>query len=273
MTEASALSLGMQMPVDRWIELNRQAPYGDERDSYLAAYPPPELMQAVSGLTEQAHFAQHGAAIYQALHKASEGALASCLNILDFGCGCGRLARMFKGFPGRLTGCDIDGRLVDWINVGLPYMNAVQTYPNKPLPFDDKSFDCVISISVFTHLNEQSQDLYLAELARVTRPGGLLLLTVHGARAMQRAKTEKTIFDMLCVPQEGLDAAAAGMEAGRHNFIVQEQGHLTTDEYKYGITFTPAAYVQAHWGKHFQIERIVDGAIHDFQGIVVCRRP
>lgn len=258
--------------LESWIALNHGAPYGDERDAMLAPYPPAELMQVVSGLTDRAHFAQHGATIFKALADAATGSPWNFNDILDFGCGCGRLARLFKGYPGTLAGCDVDTRLVNWINEALPYMHAIATQPNQALPFDSGRFDCVISISVFTHLDEDSQDLYLRELQRCTRSGARLFLTIHGMRAMERAQKEQPIFDMLSVPVTAFDAAQQRMREGRHAFILQEGGHLTTDEYRYGITFIPDSYVYTRWGEYFEIERIVDGAIHDFQAIVVCRR-
>ncbi len=42
-----------------------------------------------------------------------------------------------------------------------------------------------ICLSVFTHLNEFMQDLWLAELSRILTPGGVLLLTVHARAASQ----------------------------------------------------------------------------------------
>jgi hypothetical protein len=39
---------------------------------------------------------------------------------------------------------------------------------------------------LFTHLDERMQDLWLGELRRITRPGGLLLLTVEGQSSWNR---------------------------------------------------------------------------------------
>ena len=43
----------------------------------------------------------------------------------------------------------------------------------KPLPFDDGAFDAVVSFQVIEHV--PSVDAYLAEVARVLRPGGTFL--------------------------------------------------------------------------------------------------
>lgn len=266
------LDLGVRMPTADWLDLNGRRVFEDSGlTPHVAPFPPLPLMRSVSGLTSEADFAAHGVAIFDALQRASPIPLTDFKNMLDFGCGCGRLARMFKGHPGTITGCDIDQRHVEWINANLPYMRAVQTLPDKPLPFADASFDCIISISVFSHLNEASQLAYLQELARCMQPGGYLFLTVHGDRALERALNEERIFKMLQIPHRGLRRAQTDMEKGKHAFIFQSASHLTTRAYKYGIAFVPKVYIEDVWYRYFEIVDVVQGAIHDFQDIVVAR--
>lgn len=273
MSGSDQIDMGMRMPMEAWLDLNRRLSFErPELARHVSPFPPPHLMQIVSGLTSEADFAAHGVAIYRAIQDASPKPLADYRSILDFGCGCGRLGRMFKGHPGKITGCDIDGRLVDWINGHLAHMTAVQTVPAAPLPFESESFDGVISVSVFSHLDEATQKLYLAELARVSTRGAYLFLTTHGERALARALSEDRIFEMLTIPRTALERASAGMREGRHNFIVQPTGHLTSENYQYGITFIPETYVRRVWAEHFEVEGVVSGAIHDFQDIVICRK-
>ena len=52
--------------------------------------------------------------------------------------------------------------------------------PIPPLPYPDEYFDVVYCLSVFTHLNESMQDLWIEELSRILKPGGVLLLTIYG---------------------------------------------------------------------------------------------
>jgi SAM-dependent methyltransferase len=267
------MELGVRMPMEAWLDLNQRLCFeAPELSNYVSPFPPPHLMQIVSGLTSPADFAAHGVTIYRAIQDASPKPLIGFGNILDFGCGSGRLGRLFKGHPGRITGCDIDGRLVDWINGHLPHMTAVQTDPAAPLPFEDGSFDAVISVSVFSHLDEDTQKLYLAELQRVSARGAYVFLTTHGERALARAVSEDRIFEMLGILRADLNRAATGMSEGRHNFILQPSGHLTSEHYKYGITFIPESYVRRVWSEFFDVAAIVGGAIHDIQDIVVCRK-
>lgn len=243
-------------------------------------------MQNTTGLTAESDFASHGADFWAALSQASPKPLSEYASILDFGCGCGRLARMFKGHPGHIAGCDIDHRHVEWCSEALGYMETKLSSVCPPIPFADNEFEAVISISIFTHLNESSQDQFLQELARVCRPEGLLFLTIHGSRALERAMTEPRIKAMLDMNEDLFQAARNKFTDGQHAFILQ-QGHLTTtnkttlkgaltkkvisDPFEYGITFIPESYLRTHWTQWFDIVDYRVGALHDFQDVVVLR--
>lgn len=279
-------SFGCRLPVDEWVYLNRTAVFNDPalRD-YVSPFPPKALMQNTSGLTSESDFASHGADFWIALSQASPKPLTDFASILDFGCGCGRLARMFKGHPGHIAGCDIDYRHVEWCSAALGYMEAKLSSVRPPIPFGDNQFEAVISISIFSHLNESAQDQFLQELARVCRPDGLLFLTIHGSRALDRAVSEPKIRAMLEMREDLFQAARQKFADGSHAFILQ-QGHLTTagkstnelltekvisDPFEYGITFIPEKYLRTHWSQWFDLVDYRVGALHDFQDIAVLR--
>ncbi|MDR7135221.1 SAM-dependent methyltransferase [Lysobacter niastensis] len=278
-------SLGCQLSVAEWAQLNRiGALPGSELRKYIGPFPPAELMQNTTGLTSEVDFAAHGADFWVALSEAAPKPLQDYSSVLDFGCGCGRLARMFKGHTGRIVGCDIDRRHVEWCSAALDYMEAKLSTVVPPIPFDAGEFELIISISIFTHLTERSQDQFLEALATVCRPDGVLLLTVHGARALTRAVNEPRIRAMIEVDEGRFQAARERFAQGQHAFILQH-GHLTTlgedgvlaegkavsEPFEYGITFVPEDYVRTHWSKWFEIVDYREGALHDFQDIVVLK--
>ncbi len=103
--------------------------------------------------------------------------------VLDFGCGSGRLLVGWHALGGGhiLSGCDINRELADWAQHNLPRAIDVRlSEPLPPLPYDDASFDVVFAVSVFTHLSLESQRAWVDELRRVLRPGGVLVITLHG---------------------------------------------------------------------------------------------
>ena len=280
----SNYGFGCRLPVDEWAYLNRIAAFNEPGlRKYVSPFPPPMLMQNTTGLTKDFDFASHGADFWIALSQASPKPLDEYASILDFGCGCGRLARMFKGYAGHFSGCDIDRRHVEWCSTALEFMEVKLSSTRPPIPFADKEFEAVISISIFSHLNESSQDQFLQELRRVCSPDGLLFLTIHGSRALERAISEPSIKAMLWVREDLFLAARNIFANGQHAFILQH-GHLTTIEenglradkvisepFEYGISFIPENYLRSHWVRWFDIVDYRVGALHDFQDIVVLK--
>ena len=286
---------GCRMPADEWLMLNRTGIFENPSlRRYVSPFPPPKLMWITSGLRSEAAFAGHGVDIYAALAVASPTPFTEYRHILDFGCGCGRLARMFKGHPHNISGCDIDPRNVKWMRENLGFMDVKLSSVTPPIPFADDEMDAVISNSVFTHLTESSQNEFLVELFRVTRPGGTLFLTVHGAQALNKVRSEQAIQEMLDVDEVLLRQAQAAFNRNDHGFVLQF-GHLTTKRekvsyspgaifrrirksfsrirlnasFEYGIAFHPESYIREHWSKWFNILDYRYGAIHQFQDLVV----
>ena len=107
--------------------------------------------------------------------------------ILEFGCGCGRIMRWMEelGRTRTLVGTDIDARAVEWASENLPFARFDVNDAVPPTRYCDGEFDLVVNHSVFTHLDEHYQDLWLAELQRITAPDGLLVLSTHGEHAFQ----------------------------------------------------------------------------------------
>jgi SAM-dependent methyltransferase len=102
--------------------------------------------------------------------------------ILDFGCGCGRVARHWAALEGpEVYGSDYNRELIDWCRANLPFMAAATNGREPPFPFD-RHFDLVYAISVFNHLTEATQLAWIAECRRVLHRGGLLLFTTLGER-------------------------------------------------------------------------------------------
>ena len=112
--------------------------------------------------------------------------ITSTHRVLDFGCGCGRtIAWFLRDSAAEFHGADVDGEAVDWCKTHLRSGRFVTNTAAPPLPYPCEYFDVVYCFSVFTHLNEPMQDLWIEELRRVLKPGGVLALTVHGKNATE----------------------------------------------------------------------------------------
>ncbi len=263
---------GFDGQLEGWLAVNEAAIHANKDVAAVAPFPPRDLMAATSGLTSEQDFARHGIDIIRALAAASPEPLNCYRSWLDFGVGAGRLARLFKGYRGDYVGVDIDANMVRWARGNLPWVKALRAAPRHRIPAAAERFEAAVSISVFTHLNEDDHRFYLGELCRVTRPGAILFLTVHGGRALERAAADPMILDLLGIPSDALAAAGLALAEGEGFHFTRQAGHLTTPDYEYGVTFVNRRWIDAVWTQWFDIESYAAGAIHDFQDIVVARR-
>jgi cyclopropane fatty-acyl-phospholipid synthase-like methyltransferase len=102
--------------------------------------------------------------------------------VLDFGCGCGRtLLWLVQRFPEvQWHGVDVDAEAIAWCRAHFRGAEFETGQPLPALPYADETLDLVYAVSVFTHLNEDFQRAWAAELKRILKPGGMLLLSVYG---------------------------------------------------------------------------------------------
>ena len=95
---------GIPGSLDPWLRLNELTAFESVRARNLVApFPPAALMHRTSGLDNDQHFAAHGGAIVRALAAASRKPLSDYSDLLDFGAGAGRLARMLRVFRGAMS--------------------------------------------------------------------------------------------------------------------------------------------------------------------------
>jgi SAM-dependent methyltransferase len=116
------------------------------------------------------------------------------LDVLDVGCGTGRLALAMGpllGRSGTYVGVDVNLRDIEFCRryYKVPQfkfdhlLHSNRSYapdqPDKftPYTYSDASFDVVTALSVWTHLNEADGIFYAKEVARVLRPGGKAMIT------------------------------------------------------------------------------------------------
>jgi len=99
------------------------------------------------------------------------------LRVLDLGCGKGRFARPLAEEGATVIGLDLSQAMLREAR-GLDRVRG----SSRRLPFASGTFDAVIAVEVFEHLD--SIDPALAESRRVLRPGGRLLIVDKNAGAL-----------------------------------------------------------------------------------------
>jgi len=118
------------------------------------------------------------------------------MDILDVGCGQGRMARPLVNYidSGSYDGFDIDKSGIDWcvehyaaeMNFHFTHADVFNARYNKDgrvaakdyvFPHEDDQFDMVFLTSVFTHMFAADMENYLSEIVRVLKPSGKCLIT------------------------------------------------------------------------------------------------
>jgi SAM-dependent methyltransferase len=101
---------------------------------------------------------------------------------LDVGAGTGRIIGELRAAGCAPVAVDAaPGMLAALRSLGVP---AVQALVGSPLPFPDASFDVVTCFRVLKYVHDL--DAAVAELGRVLRPGGLLVIEHVNARSAAR---------------------------------------------------------------------------------------
>ncbi len=194
-----------------------------------------------------------------AVREVAGESLTAYPRVLDWGCGCGRVSRYFLQQSGcQLTGVDVDEENVGWCCEHLPGGSFAAVPLRPPMELPDAGFDLAFGVSVFTHLSEADQFAWLAELRRVVRPGGLVLMTFHGEAS---------------VVWSGLSAERYARLRGR-GFCEQANplydAELGEPDY-YKDVFHTREYVRREWGKYFDILAMLPCYVAH-QDLVVMRR-
>ncbi len=182
--------LKQMVPLSVRQEIKRQmAAREDRRDPITTPRVPPRAETLIGG----GDFEHVGDEFFDILKRHG---LSPDMQILDVGCGQGRMARPMVGFltNGSYQGFDISSDGIDWCQlhyadqpnfqfIHIPVYNkrynpggAVQA-SDFVFPYEDERFDLVFLTSVFTHMFADDVRQYLAQIQRVLKPGGKALIT------------------------------------------------------------------------------------------------
>jgi SAM-dependent methyltransferase len=151
---------------------------------------------------------------------------------------------------------------------------------NDPLPPTDLTadwFDLAFSYSVFTHMREDVHLAWLAELRRVVKPGGLLVLTVRPRHFISYCATLTAEPGLQHAPQSALvglfpdpEQALADYDRGRFVYVPYRASGY--GEW-WGEACISRAYVEREWAaRGFQLLDFVEDPVRFKQNLVVLRR-
>ena len=107
------------------------------------------------------------------------GSLADGVRVLDVGCGTGRFTARLEASGASVVGLDLDPAMLDVASVrtrGRLLLGDVHC-----IPLRDGAFDRVVAVTLCEFTNDPGG--VLAELARVTRPGGRIVVGALNPRS------------------------------------------------------------------------------------------
>jgi ubiquinone/menaquinone biosynthesis C-methylase UbiE len=120
-------------------------------------------------------------------------------NVIDVGCGSGRLASALRHLPTiRYLGTDVVPDLLAYAKTRCNRPDwRFATVEGLTIPAEDQSADFVTFFSVFTHLTARESAAYLAEAKRVLKPGGKVIASFIDPFATSRSLVIRVLRDQV----------------------------------------------------------------------------
>jgi SAM-dependent methyltransferase len=160
-------------PVDRAPNAPARADFDEFAPEYVDAV---DKSVAFTG-RDSAFFAERKVDLLERLAASRVGGLAAS-SLLDVGCGTGTADKLLVDRCGQLAGVDVSEEMLVEARRTVPGVDY-RWYDGFSLPFEGGRFDVVLAICVLHHVEPPDRPAFVAELARVTRPGGLLAIFEH----------------------------------------------------------------------------------------------
>ncbi|KVE36184.1 hypothetical protein WS69_13245 [Burkholderia sp. BDU5] len=161
--------------------------------------------------------------------------------ILDFGCGWGRLIRLMYKFtaPDNIYGCDPWDRSIELCKQSNVQAHlAVSDYLPFSLPFPEAKFDLIYSFSVFTHLSERAATAAITACRKSIKENGMMVITVRPLSYWDHHEEAQNKVDR---EQMKRDHATRGFAYTPHDRQAID-GDIT-----YGDTSISLDYIRANW--------------------------
>jgi ubiquinone/menaquinone biosynthesis C-methylase UbiE len=202
-------------------------------------------------------------------------------NVLDFGCGWGRIIRFFlKDLEGsRLWGVDCYAAVLEAARQTNRWCRFEQIDPMPPMLADSK-FDLIYCFSVFSHVSEGAHERWLVEFHRLLKPGGMFFATTRGRDFIEycaRLRDEQRKQDLqpflLGPAQSFLDTekCLSDYDNGKFCYSAVGGGGIL-DKSFFGEAVIPKAYVLDRWTKHLKfVDYISDRSLCP-QNIIIVEK-
>jgi len=145
-----------------------------------------------SGGSDAAEFWASGERDLEALLDATGAGLARGDEVVEIGCGIGRMTRAIRARAASVKALDVSPEMIDRARAENAALGAVEWIVGDGVslqPVPDSSADAVISHVVFQHIPDPEITLgYVGEIGRVLRPGGWAAFQVSNDPCLHEAR-------------------------------------------------------------------------------------
>ncbi|MHC1706165.1 MAG: class I SAM-dependent methyltransferase [Bacteroidales bacterium] len=131
--------------------------------------------------------------------------------ILDFGCGVGRLTAFLRPKVHHITGVDASESMIETarkIHDSVPEGDFL-LISGLSLPFPDHYFDKAFSVWVMQHIGDDEMPVVAGEISRVLKPGGTLVL-------LEQTRKQRTVLCDIHIHRSAQDYEMIFEKAGLH---------------------------------------------------------
>lgn len=167
----------------------------------------------------------------------------SRVRLLDFASGRGRTTRFLARRipPSRITVAEIDAPSVEFQRASFGVSGVVSA--SDPDDFLlDATFDAVLACSFFSHLPAGRFERWLARLAPLAAPGGILLFSVHDMRLLDATQRDERTGIVFRTASENprLDTAEYGTSFVTEDYVRRAAARVSPDArllaFPYGVS-------------------------------------
>lgn len=195
---------------------------------------------------------------------------------VDFGSGWGRYTRFMLKYvhPDNLYGLEVNSPMVEHCRKAFGMANFLKVGSMPPCALRSRMVDLVFGYSVFSHLAPDCADAWIAEFARITKPGALVLMTTQGRSFIDFCRGVRESGDRSHPWFVSLSKAFVDVEQAYRDYDAGTFLHYGEGQYggTYGESLISRGYIEARWGQYFDLVDFIDDRAVLPQALFVLRR-
>ncbi|MEM1725224.1 MAG: class I SAM-dependent methyltransferase [Thermoplasmata archaeon] len=199
---------------------------------------------------------------------------------VDFGCGTGRIFRIFmKDFHREnMIGVDVIDEFIKICKKDFDGYNFTLIPYRPPTHLESNSIDFITAYSVFSHFGPLQGLRWIKEFARILRPGGFAFLTTSGKAVINLVKFKdvnelrndhKYIRRLLELIGK-FEEAEEIFDKGEILFFPGTAKDY--NPFDYGVAFVSPGFIKRLWGEYFNLIDYIDDYEKLEQAFIVLQK-